>query len=170
MAKQHYRKAVAKKSSKLVVDLKTLVACIALVAIVAYFGASFNAGATDGAWYRSVKSELTPPNYVFPIVWTILYVLIIASMYLALTKVDKAIGKKVSLTFGINLGANLLWSFLFFELKNPVLAFADIVVLWLSIVALIIVLRKTSKTAYYLLIPYFLWVSFAAVLNFLAIK
>lgn len=74
---------------------------------------------------------------------------------------------KMALTlFGIQLALNVLWSIIFFGLKSPFYAFIEIVILWVAILLTIFKFFKISKTAAYLLIPYILWVSFAAVLNF----
>jgi tryptophan-rich sensory protein len=68
--------------------------------------------------------------------------------------------------FGVQLVLNILWSAFFFGLKAPLLAFIEIILLWFAILATIIYFYRISKTAAYLLVPYILWVSFAAVLNF----
>jgi len=78
-------------------------------------------------------------------------------------------GKEVKtalLIFAIQLILNILWSFLFFGLQSPLYAFIEIIILWLAILLTIISFYKISKPAAYLLLPYILWVSFAAVLNF----
>ena len=69
--------------------------------------------------------------------------------------------------FGLNFVFNILWSFFFFNLKNTLLGFIDIVLVWLTIVAILIVSWKISKAAFWMLIPYLLWVSFASILNLL---
>jgi translocator protein len=61
---------------------------------------------------------------------------------------------------------NSLWSILFFGMKNPALAFGEIIILWLFIIVLIVLFYPLNKIASYLLIPYLLWVSFASILNF----
>ena len=68
--------------------------------------------------------------------------------------------------FGIQLALNIIWSLLFFGLRNPFLAFIEIILLWLAILATIMLFYKISKKAGILLIPYLLWVSFAALLNY----
>jgi len=73
--------------------------------------------------------------------------------------------KEGLIIFGIQIFLNFLWSLLFFGLQNPLLAFIEIIFLWISILFMIIYFYKVNKTAAYLLIPYILWVSFAAVLN-----
>jgi tryptophan-rich sensory protein len=68
--------------------------------------------------------------------------------------------------FGLQLGLNTLWSLLFFGLKSPYYAFLEILILWAAILLTIMQFRKVSKSASFLLIPYILWVSFAALLNY----
>ena len=75
--------------------------------------------------------------------------------------------RKPAFTFyGIQLGLNALWSILFFGLQSPLYAFIEIIFLWTAIAFTIYYFYKISKNAAYLLIPYILWVSFAAILNF----
>jgi tryptophan-rich sensory protein len=89
------------------------------------------------------------------------------SLYLVWEKgLQKPEVKKGILIFGIQLGLNSLWSFLFFGLKSPYYAFIEIILLWFAILLTILQFRKISKTASYLLLPYIVWVSFAAVLNY----
>ena len=109
-------------------------------------------------WYASlVKPSFNPPNWIFFPVWTILFALMGIALYLAWPK-----GK---LIFGAQLLLNILWSVLFFGLHSPLLAFIEIILLWIAILSTIIVFYRTSKQDAYLLVPYILWVSFAAVLN-----
>ncbi|MBS3099644.1 tryptophan-rich sensory protein [Candidatus Pacearchaeota archaeon] len=124
-------------------------------------------------WYESVKPKITPPNYVFPIVWTILYIMIALSIYFFWTGKKKA-GKdnlkqrKIIFTaFGINLFSNFLWSVLFFGFHLPLVAFIDLIIIWISAIFLSIKLWKIDKKAGILLWPYILWVSFAGLLNFM---
>lgn len=112
-------------------------------------------------WYPTLtKPFFTPPSWVFGPVWTVLYLLMGISLYLVWGK------KKVTMTwFWMQLGLNVIWSFAFFGLQNPLLGFIVILLLWISIFLTIQIFIKTQRTAAYLLIPYLLWVSFAAVLN-----
>jgi len=134
---------------------------------VALIGSWFTNGNTDGEWYQSIKPSITPPNYVFPIVWNILFVMISISLYLVWIKSNNKNKKKVAWVFGVNLFLNALWSFLFFYLKNPVASFFEIIALWLSILLMIKASWKIDRRASYLLVPYLIWVSFASYLNWL---
>jgi benzodiazapine receptor len=119
-------------------------------------------------WYAGIqKPDFNPPSWVFGPVWTTLYTLMGIAAYLVWEKGIKKKGVKQALVvFGVQLILNAIWSILFFGMQNPFLAFIEIIFLWISIVATIFLFYKISKTAGYLLVPYILWVSFAAILNF----
>lgn len=120
-------------------------------------------------WYQDiVKPSFNPPNYLFGPVWTILFVLMGISLYIIWTSKykNKAYKKEVIIIFAIQLIINIFWSVLFFRLESPMLAFFEIIALWIAILATIIGFYKISKIASLILIPYILWVSFASVLNF----
>jgi tryptophan-rich sensory protein len=118
-------------------------------------------------WYAALnKPAFNPPNWIFGPVWTLLYILMGVSLFLVWQKGLKNKKAKTAVTiFGIQLALNTLWSILFFGLKSPILGLGEIVVLWAFILLSIIKFSKISKTAAWLLLPYILWVSFAAVLN-----
>ncbi len=148
---------------------KVLIISIIIVFLFAFLGSLFTTPQVDTEWYQSIKPEITPPSYVFPIVWNILFLMISFSLYIAWVNSKKEMKKKVVAFFGLNLFLNSLWSFLYFGLMNPTLAFFELIALWLSIILLITITYKIKKTAAYLLIPYFLWVTFAGYLNYLSI-
>ena len=151
-------------------NLKVFIICIVVVFGTAFFGTLFTSPNTGTDWYESIKPAITPPNWVFPIVWNILFLLIAISLYLSWTDAkNKDMKKKVALLFAVNLILNGLWSVLYFGLRNPLYAFIEIIFLWISILALVVGVYKINKKASYLLWPYLLWVSFAAVLNFLSL-
>jgi translocator protein len=117
-------------------------------------------------WYATLnKPVFSPPNFVFGPVWTTLYCLMGISIYLILTKKLKKEKSQLIALFSAQLFLNFLWSVIFFGLHLPGLAFAEIAMLWVSILLLIIKFWKFSKTASILLMPYLLWVSFASILN-----
>ena len=137
-----------------------LIFCFIIVYFIAFLGSLF----TDtSGWYESVKPSITPPNIVFPIVWNILFFLIAISLYLIL------MSRKERLIWLIeaNLLFNIFWSILFFGLKLPVLAFVDLILLLLSIILIILFSWKIDKRVSYLMLPYFLWIIFAGILNYL---
>ena len=143
--------------------------CLIIVFSVGFIGSMFTAEAINTDWYESIKPSITPLSFVFPIVWNILFFLIGLSLYFNWVK-SKGIGrKKVIIVFSINFILNILWSFFYFKLKNPNLAFIEIIILIISIISMIYVSWKINKKAAYLLIPYLLWVCFAGVLNYLSV-
>jgi len=119
-------------------------------------------------WYTTLnKPVFNPPNSLFAPVWTVLFLLMGISLYLVWAKKAKAEKKKLAVElFFAQLIFNYLWSLLFFGLYSPILAFVDIILLWIAILVTIIKFYDLSKTAAYLLIPYLVWVSFAAILNY----
>jgi len=149
------------------INFKVLIVCLIIVYSVAFVGSIFTSGNTGSNWYLESKPSITPPNYIFPIVWNILFFMIALSLYFAWIKSDKKQKKKVALVFGANLFLNILWSFLFFSLQEPLWAFFELLLLLASIVLMIYVTWGIEKKSAYLLIPYLLWVSFAGVLNWL---
>lgn len=120
------------------------------------------------SWYQYLnKPSFNPPNFIFGPVWTLLYTLMGISLYLIWQKGPKNPKTKFALRlFGLQLFLNFLWTIIFFGLKNPGLAFVEIVFLWLSILLVIQKFWQIKKEAAILLIPYILWVSFAALLNY----
>ena len=139
-----------------------LFVCLVITFIAAGIGSSATMNA--GSFYLQLtRPEWTPPASVFGPVWTVLYLMMGLSLYLVwITKTDK----KAFTAFGVQLFLNALWSVFFFGLRNPLLAFIEIIFLWAAILLTIIYFYRINKNSAYLLIPYILWVSFAAVLNF----
>jgi tryptophan-rich sensory protein len=161
MAKNKLIKKINRDFRK--VDLKLFVVCMFLSFFVAYIGSGFT---VIDSWYESVKPSITPPNFVFPIVWTILFYLIGVSFYYAY-KFEKKDRNKIVLLFSINFILNVLWSFSFFILHNVFFAFFVIILLILSIISLMYFNWRKVRIASYLLIPYLIWVCFAGILNLL---
>lgn len=137
-----------------------------LIPVLIGFAGSFFTSSSVSTWYLTIKKPLfNPPNLVFAPVWTVLFILIGISFYLIWVKKPIAKFRFVSYVYFVQLGLNFLWSVLFFGLRNPLLAFLEIILLWISIVLLMISFYKISRMSAYLLVPYLLWVSFASVLN-----
>ena len=140
----------------------SLIAWIALCLIAGFIGSLFS----PGEWYQSLeKSSLTPPNIVFPIVWNILFILMGVAAWRIWERHSQGINFAL-LLFIIQLGLNMLWSYLFFGLQRPDLALIEIIVLWAAIFATTIAFFKIDKIAGILLLPYIGWVSFAIYLNY----
>ena len=118
------------------------------------------------SWYETLnKPVLTPPNWVFGVVWSLLYVMITASIVLFV----KASWNKATvwtyILIGMHLCFNFIWTTLFFKLQLPGLALVDIVVLDVTLVVMFLTFWKVNSIAGALLIPYLVWVLFATYLN-----
>ncbi|MEM3369827.1 MAG: TspO/MBR family protein [Candidatus Micrarchaeia archaeon] len=119
------------------------------------------------SWYSHlVKPTFNPPNWVFGPVWTLLYILIGISFYTVWKEKSISNNLETYKYFFIQLVLNALWSFVFFGLKDLLLALLVIIFLLISILLNIISFYRESKISAYLLIPYLLWVCFASVLNY----
>lgn len=112
------------------------------------------------------KPPLAPPDWLFPVVWTALYILMGVASYLVYTSDASSPRKDRALSFyAIGLGVNFLWPIIFFNLQMYLAAFLVLILLWLLIVICIVLFYYILDTAGKLLIPYLLWVSFAGYLN-----
>jgi tryptophan-rich sensory protein len=143
-------------------------ATIALAAAVAFGAAILGGLATDiGPWYRAlVKPAWQPPDWLFGPAWTLIYACAAAAGALAWWgAVEVSQRRAIVAAFTVNLLLNVAWSWLFFRAKRPDWALAEVALLWLSIVALILVVRRSSTAGAWLLAPYLAWVTFAAALN-----
>ncbi|MDE2498581.1 MAG: tryptophan-rich sensory protein [Alphaproteobacteria bacterium] len=116
-------------------------------------------------WYAFLtRPWWTPPAYVFGPVWTALYALMAVAIYLA-WRSGGAERRLIASVFVAQLVLNALWSIVFFGMHSPAMALAVIAMLWLSIAWLIMLVAPRARTAAWLLVPYLLWVSYAATLN-----
>ena len=122
---------------------------------------------TDSEWFDSIKPSITPPDFVFPIAWNLIYFLIAISIYFAWLNNKKR--GKIMLVYATNLIANGLWSYIYFGLHKPGLALIDITIIIITTAMLIWLNWKNSRISSYLLIPYLLWLAFAVVLNYLSV-
>lgn len=112
------------------------------------------------------KPPLSPPAWVFPVVWTILYILMGISAYRVYEAEGDGEQKEKALSLYLfQLFFNFLWSIVFFNFQNYLLAFGILLILWVLILAMIINFKKVDPLAAWLQIPYLIWVSFAGYLN-----
>jgi tryptophan-rich sensory protein len=119
-------------------------------------------------WYATLnKPGFTPPNEVFPVVWTILYAMMAVSAWLVWRAPGKQEDRRAGLTwFFWQLAIGVIWSYAFFWLHSPGLALIVILALLVAIVITIVFFDRLSRPAALLLLPYVLWVAFATSLNF----
>ena len=133
----------------------TLIVAVILAAAV---GSMASTSAGTDSWYLLLnKSELNPPSYVFGIVWPILYILMMVSAFLA--------HKNIFSIFIIQLIFNAAWSWLFFRFQMPLIALLDIYLLIAINIYILNLMYKENKLAFFLFIPYVIWISFASYLN-----
>ncbi|RJS90955.1 TspO/MBR family protein [Salinisphaera sp. Q1T1-3] len=133
--------------------------CAALVMLAASTGVF----AEPGAWYASINHPVgTPPNFLFPIGWSVFYTL----MAVAAWRILKVAGfGKAFVFFVVQLALNALWTPMAFGVKSLTGALVVVIALWLAVAATAVVFRRTDRLAGALFLPYLGWVSFALYLN-----
>ena len=144
--------------------LKLIASIILPLAIGAIAGMFTSQSIPD--WYATLnRPSFNPPNWIFGPVWTTLYLLMGISLFL-IWKQDKSKERNLAIwVFLLQLLLNFGWSFIFFYFNMIGLALIEIILLWISIVIMLILYYKIKPIAAYINIPYFLWVTFAAILN-----
>lgn len=139
---------------------------LAVFLLLSFATASSGALFRPDQWYAELrKPTWTPPNWAFPLVWSVLFCMIAVSGWL----VWEAAGTGASLAlavFVLHLLVNAAWSFLFFGLKRLDWAMAEVLGLWAMIALTIMLFARFSTLAALLLIPYLVWVTIAAMLNY----
>ena len=144
-----------------------IIYCVAICLAVGYLSSNVTQSSIK-TWYPTIEKPIfNPPNWVFAPVWTMLFILmgIAAGMVWNKLESNKELVKKGLLFFTVQLLLNALWSYLFFELNNILLAFIEIILLWLIIYETYYIFKQVDKKAGYLLIPYLGWVGFATILT-----
>lgn len=142
---------------------------VSLLALLVFLVLSFAASTPSilfgpGEWYASLERPFfAPPNWLFGPAWTVLYI----CMAVAATLVWRQVGLRSSALawWFIQLVLNTLWTLLFFGLKSPGLALLEIGLMWVAILICMVKFRPISRKAFWLMVPYIAWVSFALILN-----
>lgn len=147
-------------------NYKLLVLCIAIPLAIGSLSGFLTSESME--MFSSInKPPFSPPAILFPIVWTILYILMGIASYLILTSGQEKNRIKNALTvYSLQLIFNFFWSIWFFNFGWYLFAFAWLIILWILIFNTIVSFYAISKPAAYLLLPYLLWVTFAGYLNF----
>jgi translocator protein len=138
-----------------------------LVAGTAFVGGAAPSG-SGNAWYATLeKAPFNPPDAVFPIAWTTLYVLMVVSAALVWRAAGARLGsaRRAATLFVAQLALNGLWSWVFFAWHRPRRALIVLAVLWILVAAMIAAYRRHSRVAAWLQAPYLAWLTFALVLN-----
>jgi len=153
-----------KKKTK--TGLIKFIASIIICQAAGFIGSLFTTPAIPN-WYAALeKPSFTPPGGVFGPVWTALYLMMGVSLFLVWRSTENTPRRRAALAvFMLQLILNILWSVFFFGLRSPLAGLVDIAALWIMIMLTIVLFSRMSKTAAWLLVPYFLWVSFATLLN-----
>lgn len=147
-------------------DLSKLIVSVIVCELVGLLGTPFTISAIP-TWYATLnKPFFAPPNWIFGPVWTLLYFLMGVAIYLIWKQgwQNKKV-KMAGIFFLAQLALNFIWSPIFFGLRAPLLGLIVIVAMWGVIVMTMKKFYPLSRTAFYLLVPYLLWVSFATLLN-----
>jgi tryptophan-rich sensory protein len=120
-----------------------------------------------GSWYYGLhKPSWQPPDWLFGPAWTLIFALAaLAGVIYWRAEPKREQRLQILAAFALNAFLNTFWSLLFFRLERPDLALDEVGFLWLSILLLIVLLKRRSSKAAWLLVPYLLWVTFASVLN-----
>jgi tryptophan-rich sensory protein len=141
----------------------SLLSFVCLSLLIGFLGSQLSGPETFSLTYSELnKPSFSPPSWVFAPVWTILYILMGIAGYL----IWKAKEKNTLVLFFSQLALNLIWPIIFFGLNQYLWAFVEIIILWIFTFLTIKECFRFSKTAFYLLLPYILWLTFASILNF----
>lgn len=151
---------------KRIIDWLALPVFIAVSLMVAGIGSAITMPALDG-WYDTLqKPAWTPPNWLFAQVWIVLYVIMAIAAWMVWRE-RRWGGVSLPLTlFAVQLVLNIVWSDFFFAKQAPDIAFVEILFLWVSILGTMLAFWQVRTTAGVLFVPYLVWVTFAAALNF----
>lgn len=147
-------------------DVYKLIISVSFCLFVGFAGSIITSPSIP-TWYSTLqKPFLSPPNWIFAPVWTILYILMGIAAYLVWRQgLKKKIVRFALKLFLLQLALNFLWSVIFFGLHLPLLALGEIILLWIVIFMTMKSFSPINKNAALLLLPYLLWVSFAVLLN-----
>ena len=144
---------------------------LVMTAIMVVVGVAGGLATDVGPWYRELrKPSWQPPDWLFGPMWTAIYIFIIASVGQVWKAAPPEAHAAIVWVTAVNLVLNIAWSFLFFKFRSPPWALVEVVPLWLSIVAMMVVFAPYHERSAWLLIPYLAWVSVAAYLNLTIVR
>ncbi|MBE5767645.1 MAG: tryptophan-rich sensory protein [Clostridiales bacterium] len=147
------------------IDKKLLIVCLVVPLAVGGIAALLTGGGMD-TFETLSKPPLSPPGWLFPVVWTILYILMGVASYLVLTSgAARTDISRAILFYALQLALNFFWPILFFSFSAYLFAFIWLIALWILILIALILFYRISMAAGGLMIPYLLWVTFAGYLN-----
>jgi tryptophan-rich sensory protein len=148
-------------------ELFRLILSITICQMAGIIGSIFTAGSVT-SWYPTlVKPSLSPPGFYIGLIWIVLFTLMGISLFLIWKETPSNLAARIALYFfAAQLIVNVLWSVAFFGMRSPIIGLVVIALLWVLILITIIKFWPINRTAALLLIPYIVWVSIAAYLNF----
>jgi tryptophan-rich sensory protein len=145
---------------------REVAAAVAAVTATAALGALPTTRAVRSDWYRNLnKPSWQPPDAAFGPVWTVLYALIATSMIVVRRDRDDRGQRPLFILYGTNLALNAAWSLIFFGGRSPLAAGVEVIALEGTTLALVVGTARVSRLAALCLVPYAIWVAFAAVLT-----
>lgn len=144
------------------IQWKKLISCLAIPLAAGGLSALLTRGSME-SFEALNKPTLSPPGWLFPVVWTVLFVLMGIASYLA--AVSGGPNRTALAVYGVQLLFNFVWPLLFFRLAQYLPAFIWLVILWVLILVTAVLFYRISKPAGYLMLPYLAWVAFAGYLN-----
>lgn len=148
----------------------SLIVFLAVCLLAGYTGSRYTFLSVK-TWYTTIKKpSWNPPNGVFASVWTLLYIMMAVSAWMVWEKAPGAPSRGPMLLFALQLLLNVAWSAIFFGMRDIRAAFKEIMALWLAVTATMVVFWSITPLAGALFVPYVLWVSFAAYLNYTIYK
>ena len=147
------------------VRTKSLIKNLAIPLLIGALAGFLTSGDVKEFTATAKQPFFAPPGWVFPVVWTILYALMGFAAYI-IENTGSPRKSRALTVYYIQLFLNFVWSFIFFSAGNYLFAFIWIIILWVLIIATILEFKMIKNRAAYILIPYLIWVTFAAVLNF----
>ena len=152
-------------------EVRNFIISILIPLIIGYLSnalSSLLSGVSTAQYYSQlIKPSFAPPGYIFPIVWTILYVLMGISAYKILKKGSNLSKVKDAMFYyWLQLGLNFMWSILFFGLGLRFTALVDLILLLIVLIIMIYKFYKLDKKVVYLNIPYVIWILYAGILNY----
>ena len=139
-----------------------------VVLTLAFGGIGALIAGNNDTYDNYIQPPLSPPGWLFPVVWTVLFILMGIGAAIVYNKKDTNPEevRDALIIYAVNLALNFFWSIIFFNLEAYLFAFIWLVLLWITIVIMIIAFKKISPVAAYLQIPYLIWVTFAGYLNY----
>lgn len=141
---------------------KTFLICLAVPLIIGGVSAFLTQRSME-TFQAVTKPPLSPPGWLFPVVWTILYILMGIASYLVVTSVNCS--RSALVIYGIQLVFNFFWPLIFFNQEQYLFAFFWLAALWILVLITTILFYRITASAGYLMIPYLLWITFAGYLN-----